>query len=99
MAQPVFVSVALDVPVVRGDTRFDTIRLRKPGPGELRGLKLVDVVQCDVAAMMDLLPRITEPALVPQEVAELDLSDFLALADQLSGFLPQRASRTASPSA
>lgn len=55
------------------------IALRKPRTGELRGLKLTDVLQMDTDAMIRLLPRITAPALSPAQVADLDPADFVAL--------------------
>lgn len=46
--------------------------LRKPLAGELRGLKLVDVMRFDMASHIVLLPRITEPALMPDELDQMD---------------------------
>jgi hypothetical protein len=92
-------TVALDVPIVRGDTTIATVQIRKPGPGEMRGLKLVEVVHADVDTMIALLPRITVPPLIEQEVADLDLADFIECCNQVSGFLQQRGTSTVSPAA
>jgi hypothetical protein len=40
----------------------------------------------DVRAMERLLPRITQPALLGEDVAGLDPADFLALAGAVVGF-------------
>lgn len=55
------------------------VDLRKPSTGELRGLKLTDVMQMDTDAMLKLLPRITVPPLSGAQVADLDPADFLAM--------------------
>lgn len=79
--------VTLSTPVTRaGGEPIVAVTVRKPGVGALRGLKLLDVLQMDVNAMCKLLPRVTEPALLPDEVAALDPADFVALAGQTTGF-------------
>lgn len=73
-------------PVKRASGDVTTVGVRKPDVGALRGLKLTDVLQMDVNAISRLLPRITEPSLLPDEVAELDPADFLSLAAEVVGF-------------
>ncbi|KFA28137.1 tail protein, partial [Xanthomonas vasicola pv. vasculorum NCPPB 1326] len=48
---------------MRGEQTITQINVRKPGAGELRGLKLTDVLQLDVTALATLLPRISSPTL------------------------------------
>ena len=93
------VAVALDQPITRGDTKIDSLQIRKPGTGELRGLKLTEVVQSDVDSLIVLLPRITIPNLTEDEVAQMDLADFVECCNQVAGFLPQRGAPTGSPTA
>ncbi|USI72732.1 phage tail assembly protein [Sphingomonas morindae] len=95
--RPATVSVPLDVPLKRGDTRIETVLLRRPGPGALRGLRLLDLVQADTDAMFALLPRITEPTLHAADLEALDIADFVELSNQVAGFLPQRGANTGSP--
>jgi hypothetical protein len=57
-----------------------------PDTGALRGLKLTDVLQMDVNAMCRLLPRITDPALMPDEVAALPPADLLMLSSEVVSF-------------
>lgn len=79
--------ITLSTPILRKDAEpITTIELRKPAVGELRGLKLTDVLQMDVTAMLKLLPRITSPALDGAEVAALDPADFMGLAGRVVGF-------------
>lgn len=62
------------------------VSLRKPDTGSLRGLKLTDILQMDVAALSKLLPRISEPAFLPDQVASLDPADLLTLGSGVIGF-------------
>jgi hypothetical protein len=79
--------VTLVTPVKReGTDPVAAVEVRKPSVGDLRGLKLTDVLQMDVRAMERLLPRITQPALLPLDVAALDPADFLSLAGTVVGF-------------
>lgn len=79
--------VALAAPIDRkGDGAVFAVEVRKPASGALRGLKLTNVLTMDVSTMLVLLPRVTEPALLPDEVAALDPADLLALGTAVVGF-------------
>lgn len=93
MNKSTMVSVKLDEPIKRGETVIKEIRLRKPRAGELRGLSLVDVAHLEVTSLIRLLPRISDPALTEQEVANMDPSDMTALGVQVASFLPQKSMR------
>lgn len=72
------------------------VRVREPKAGELRGLSLQAVITMDAAAMIKLLPRITEPALSPAEVETMRAVDFGELAGAAAGFfIPQRVAAEA----
>jgi len=85
--------VTLDTPVVRGDTRIESVRVRKPRSGELRGLKLFDLMQQDVDQVRKALPRVTMPSLTQEEVDQLEAGDFVALGSELALFFMQKGSR------
>lgn len=101
MSQPVYSDpIALAQPIKRGKTEVKEITLRRPGSGELRGLKLADLVQGDVSSVIRLLPRISQPTLVDQEAAAMDVYDLTNCADQIAIFLqtpPQKPAAEASP--
>jgi len=80
-------TVVLSTPVkaASGDMIAE-IEVMKPNVGALRGLQLAMVQMQDVNALCKLLPRITRPALLPDQVAELDPVDFAALANKVSLF-------------
>lgn len=69
-----------------GGDEVTHVAVRKPDVGALRGLKLSNVLQMDVNAMVVLLPRITTPSLLPDEVAALDPADLLSLSAKVIGF-------------
>lgn len=90
--------VQLDHPITVDGTPCSSIALRKPGVGELRGLKMIDVYQMDVDAMLKLLPRISEPALSPQQVLALDPADFARLsAEAMLFFVGSAGTAAVSP--
>lgn len=101
MSQPVYSDpIPLAQPIKRGKDTVKSITLRRPGSGELRGLKLADLVQGDVTSVIRLLPRISQPTLVDQEAAAMDVYDLTNCADQIAVFLqtpPQKPAAEASP--
>lgn len=78
--------VAFKTPIKAGGRKVSEIEVREPAAGELRGLKLADVLQMDVGAMIRLLPRVTAPALTEDEVAALRPRAFGELAGSVVGF-------------
>lgn len=84
-------TVELDTPVKRGNTVIDTVTLRKPTAGELRGLHLAELLNWDVGSLIKLLPRICQ--LNAQEVAQLDPADLVALGGKITGFLLQKQTK------
>ena len=93
-------SIMLDTPIVRGAETIETVAVRKPGSGELRGLTLMALSQLDYAALETLLPRITTPTLTKADVAALDPADLMQLGGEVMDFLlPKAAKASASPQA
>lgn len=87
-------TVVLDSPIRRGVTTIDSITLRKPSSGELRGVSLVELLQMDVASLIKVVPRISSPTLTAIEVTGMDPADLLALSSKISGFLLQKSAKT-----
>lgn len=83
---PLTKQVTLSVPVVRGETEITEISLTKPNVAALKGLKMFDVMQLDVDAYCQLLPRITTPSLTKADILNLDTADFTALCTETVGF-------------
>ena len=88
------VGIPLDAPIVRSNGQTIThVQVRKPHAGALRGLSLVEVLQMNVTALQVLLPRVTEPTLLRQEVDAMDPADLVALGSEVVGFLVPKAQR------
>ena len=80
-------TVDLDEHIKRGNTVIESIDIRKPSAGELRGVSLMDVAQMDVSALRKVLPRITNPSLTDAEIGNLSLSDIMQCGVIVAGFL------------
>ena len=87
-------SVTLDTPNRRGKTTLDTLTLRKPQSGELRGVQLIELLNMDVATLIKILPRITLPGITAPEAAGMDPADLLACGSKISAFLLQKSVKT-----
>lgn len=80
-------SIELDEPIKRGNTVIDTVQIRKPAAGELRGVTLMDLAQMDVLALRKVLPRITIPNLTDAEIGCLSIADMMQCGVVVSAFL------------
>ncbi|MDA7086513.1 phage tail assembly protein [Pseudomonas sp. SA3-5] len=83
----------LDTPIVRGTTSIDTITVRKPMAGELRGVALVELMNLEVNALRKVLPRITSPALTDIEVGRMDPADLVDLGSKVASFLLKKSAK------
>ncbi len=86
-------TITLDEAIKRGDTHITSVSLRKPNSGELRGINLVELMNLNVNALQEVLPRITTPALTKHEVGSLDPADLVELGAEVVGFLAKKADR------
>lgn len=91
-------AIVLDTPIKRGDTEITEIQLRKPLSGELRGLALTEVLQMQVQALTELLPRISTPTLTKHEVSSMDPADLVQCGQEIAGFFLTREQRAGLPS-
>lgn len=85
-ANPQTVTVRLSTPIKRKGGEVTEITLRKPKVGAMQGLNVEDLYQTNVNALLTLLPRITEPALIRAEIEDLESEDFIELAGAVKGF-------------
>ncbi|MBS7131941.1 phage tail assembly protein [Pantoea sp. UBA5035] len=84
-------TVVLETPLKRGDTEIKQIDVIKPTAGSLRGVRLADLCQSDVDALLTVLPRITLPALTKSECNALDPVDLIVLGGKVIGFLQSKS--------
>jgi hypothetical protein len=74
-------------PIARkGGETITSVTVLEPTTGALRGVKLTNLLQMDVSTLIAVLPRITQPALLPDEVAALKPVDLTKLANEVIGF-------------
>jgi len=85
--------ITLAEPIVRGENKITSLILRKPKAGELRGLTLQDLLTSDVAAIITLVPRISDPILTNAEAAQLDPADLAEIGGVIRGFFLTAAER------
>lgn len=84
-------TVTLRRPVTIDGRETAEITLREPTTGDLRGLKLTEVLQGSAAAIIKLVPRISTPPLSEAQVAALSMHDVTALFGGIMGFLTDGA--------
>ena len=87
-------TVILDTPICRGTNSIESITLRKPNSGELRGVSLSDLLNLDVASLIKVIPRISNPGITAVEAAGLDPADLVAIGSKVIGFLLQKSVKT-----
>jgi hypothetical protein len=98
-SQPVFRTVPLDTPIMRGDQTIASLQLRKPAAGELRGLTMSDLAKLDVSTVLKILPRISIPMISEAEAAAMPPEDLFACSTEIGSFLLKRADLEAFPAA
>lgn len=91
---PVTKAVTLDQPIVRGSSTITTLTIRKPSAGELRGIKLMDLANMDVSALVTVLPRITMPSILKQEIEQMDPADLSEIGIEVALFLAKKSALT-----
>ncbi|WP_110687011.1 phage tail assembly protein [Salinicola aestuarinus] len=92
-AAPVTGQIELDTAIVRGEQTIDTLTLRKPTSGELRGVALTDVLQMQTDALIKLIPRLSSPSLTEPEVRQMDPADLVQCGSEIAGFLLSKRAR------
>lgn len=84
--QPVTVEVNLVEPILRDSGPIETLALRKPKAGELRGLNIKDLMTGDISAVIIVLPRISIPFITDAEAANMSTEDIAEIGGTIQGF-------------
>lgn len=85
--------IALVEPLPRAGGDVATLTLRKPRAGELRGLKMTDLMNGDVGAVITLVPRISDPIIAAHEAENLCAEDIAEIAGTIVGFFMSPAQK------
>lgn len=73
-------------PIPYGDKMLSEITLRRPCAGDLRGVKLLDLHQMQVDALMAIVPRISSPMVTAGQLAATDSYDMMQLMGVVADF-------------
>ncbi len=93
-------TIVLETPIKRGEQVIESLSLRKPSAGELRGVNLTDLLQLDVTTLQTVIPRISNPILTTADVAGMDPADLVTIGTEVADFLlPKSAKADNFPSA
>lgn len=77
--KPGTVKLPLSAPFKLGDQEIKELTLRRPTPGDLRGLSVGQLLLADTDTYLEFLPRVLSPALTSDQVLEhLDIADFVS---------------------
>lgn len=82
--------VTLKKPITRASAEMEPVAvlyLKEPTAGDLRGIKLANLMQFDGGELAELLTRIAMPRLSPQEAKSLSFADTVAVGGALAVFL------------
>lgn len=79
-------TITLNKPIKRGDTEITEFDIREPSAGELRGIRLSELLNGDIESLMIVLPRITNPILQKNEVSSLGAQDIATVAGEVMDF-------------
>lgn len=85
--------VTLEEPIRMGEQMINQVTIRKPGVKALSGTSLQAIYQHDVDALCKVLPRVTSPALTPQQIYQMDPVDFATLGGHLVTFCTRKPYR------
>lgn len=89
-------TVTLDYPFKSAGVLIETVQVRQPQSGEMRGISLTQLAINDVDSIIKVLPRITTPAIYPADAERMDLADLLFMGRVIQAFLLGKKQRTAS---
>jgi hypothetical protein len=78
---------------VRDGGPVESVIVRKPKGGDLRGAKLTELMAADVDAVARVIPRITTPAILPHEFYALEADDLAEVVGTVVGFSEQGPAR------
>ena len=79
--------VPLTEPFKIGETEIKELTLRRPTPGDLRGVAVAQLGILDADTFYEFLPRIVSPVLTEDQIVEnMDVVDLLTCMKEVDGF-------------
>ncbi len=80
-------TIKLESPITRGEQVIESITIRKPNAGAMRGCSLGGLLRMEFDQLSIILPRISEPTLTQADVMKMDAVDLTQVALELTAFL------------
>jgi hypothetical protein len=78
--------VTLITPLTYGSGQLVSLTFRRPKAGDLRGLQLGGLAQCDVDLILKLAQRLSIQAVTDAQLAEMDPPDLLQVTEKIVDF-------------
>lgn len=86
-------TIELDADIQIGGERLEKLDIRKPNAQALSGVKLRDLLEGDVNAVLKVLPRVSTPTLTSQQAQQLEPCDIAQVGGALMLFLQPKSQR------
>ncbi len=82
------ITIKLNTTIKQGKEGHEVaeLTLRTPCAGDLRGIKILDVIEMKEEAFEALLPRIVSPAITSLDVSKMQLDDLINIIQHVQGF-------------
>ena len=86
-------TIELDADIQIGGEHLEKLDIRKPNAQALSGIKIADLLQGDVNAVLKVLPRVSTPTLTQQQAQHLEPCDIAQIGGALMLFLQPKSQR------
>lgn len=81
------VTLSEPIELSEGADKITSLTLRRPGPGDLRGLSVAQLLLADADTYYEFLPRVVTPVLTSEQIVEkLDVADLISVMDKCGEF-------------
>lgn len=85
--------IPLEVPIMMGTLEIKSLEIRKPNVTALQGVKIADLLNGDVTAICNVIPRVSTPTLTKSQINQLEPADLAQIGGVLVLFLQPKSVR------
>lgn len=87
--------IVLKTPIKRGSANVSGVMLRRPEFADLEGVSMVELASGQIEAIQVILPRVTKPSILSEEIEQLDINDLERMTAYICLFLLTKKQRAA----
>lgn len=87
-------TITLDTPIKMGENEVKELTLTQPTIGQMRGVKVFDLLQGETGAYIQLLACITTPRINQAQATSIDLVDFLKVIEVVGSWFDKGNANT-----